>query len=786
MAGTGARMVGAAGGGGSTGTGRIGVGADGRGCRSGSPALSPAGRVRVLRLRDTSAGQGPLVAFWLGFREGRLGEAAATPPGPSPTEAKIIDARIIEEFAKLQRGLRRLSLAHEQHGEQLQGVAARLQDLDQNVMRLALRGAREVAIDEDTWLRCLDRLDRSLRLPGLPEAARESLRDLHETLCSAAGWRAVANLGAAPEGVHLRIAEALTDPGAASYRIRHILEQGYLRPDGSPVRPAVVVVAGPKQDARPEQERQGRVAPKWERRPGILSSRPTHRTTTRGRSIMKRAAYGIDLGTTNSCIARFTGAGALEVIPIDGQPTVPSVVAFDGREWLCGRRAANHAMLEPHNAVRSIKRHMGEEHYRVRLCGEDISPVQVSAKILAYLKEQAQQAIGDVIREVVITVPAWFNEPQRRATVAAGEMAGLTVTRIINEPTAAALAYRADGVGDAGEERWLVYDLGGGTFDCSILAVSGTCKEVLASCGNTFLGGDDFDHRIVLHLVDGIRDRHGIRSVPRIRSPWRVSGTWPSRPRSGSPPRSRPRIHDHFEIGGRHLDLVTALTRGTFNALIEDYLESTLAKARQALEEARITAANIERVLLVGGSTRIPKVQERVAQVLGIEPEAYVDVDLSVALGAAAEAALDAGLSCSQVVVNIAPHALGVAVLGDEDERSDAAKFSLMVGARGLFDEDGPAEGAMDHHPLTFVPIIRKNARLPARFVEEFYTTIDEQEVIEVAVYQGESRNTRDNVHVGAFFVPLPPMPAGSRSRSVSNMTATGSSESRCPRRAAP
>ena len=154
-------------------------------------------------------------------------------------------------------GLRRLSLAHEQHGEQLQGVAARLQDLDQNVMRLALRGAREVTIDEDTWLRCLDRLDRSLRVPGLPEAAGESLRALHEALCSAAGWRAVANLGATPEGVHLRIAEVLPDPGATSYRIRHILEQGYLRPDGGAVRPAVVVVAGPKQDASPEQDVKG-------------------------------------------------------------------------------------------------------------------------------------------------------------------------------------------------------------------------------------------------------------------------------------------------------------------------------------------------------------------------------------------------------------------------------------------------------------------------------------------------------------------------------------------------
>lgn len=472
---------------------------------------------------------------------------------------------------------------------------------------------------------------------------------------------------------------------------------------------------------------------------------------------MKRTAYGIDLGTTNSCIARFTAAGALEVIPIDGGPTVPSVVAFDGREWLCGRRAANHAMLEPHNAVRSIKRHMGEEHYRVRLCGEELSPVQVSAKILAYLKAQAEAAIGEAIREVVITVPAWFNEPQRRATVAAGEMAGLTVTRIINEPTAAALAYRADGARDAAEERWLVYDLGGGTFDCSILAVSGTCKEVLASCGNTFLGGDDFDHRIVLHLVDGIRDRHGIDPSADPLAMARLRHLAEQAKIQLSTEIEAP-IHDHFEIGDRHLDLVTALTRGTFNALIEDYLESTLAKARQALEEARTTAANLKRVLLVGGSTRIPRVQERVAEALGIEPEAYVDVDLSVALGAGAQSALDAGLSFAQVVVDIAPHALGVAALGEEDERSAAAMF-----ARGLFEEDGPAEGASDHHhPLTFVPIIRKNTRLPARFIEEFYTSVDEQEAIEVAVYQGESRNTRDNVHVGAFLVPLPPMAAGS------------------------
>ncbi len=474
---------------------------------------------------------------------------------------------------------------------------------------------------------------------------------------------------------------------------------------------------------------------------------------------MKRAAYGIDLGTTNSCIARYSGAGAPEVIAIDGAPTVPSVVAFDGREWLCGRRAANHAMLEPHNAVRSIKRHMGEEHHRVRLGGEDLSPVQISAKILAYLKNRAEEATGDAIREVVITVPAWFNEPQRRATVAAGEMAGLTVTRIINEPTAAALAYRADGPADgsrdAGEERWLVYDLGGGTFDCSILAVSGTCKEVLASCGNTFLGGDDFDHRIVLHLVDEIRDRHGIDPAADVLAMARLRHL-AEQAKIRLSTEVETSIQDHFEIDGRHFDLDTTLSRASFGALIEDYIESTLAKSRQALEEARTQAADLKRVLLVGGSTRIPRIQERVARTLGIEPEAYVDVDLSVALGAAVQSALDAGLSYAQVVVDIAPHALGVAVRGEEDLRRAAA-----VLAGGLFGEGEP-DADDNPHPLTFAPIIRKNTRLPARFVEEFYTAFDDQKTVEVAVYQGESRNTRDNVHIGAFFVPLRPMPAGS------------------------
>src|SRR5882724_5791786 len=230
-------------------------------------------------------------------------------------------------------------------------------------------------------------------------------------------------------------------------------------------------------------------------------------------SDMKTAAWGIDLGTTNSCIARAT-ATDVTVVHIDEAPTVPSVLAWDGTEFLVGRRAANHAVIAPDQAVRSIKRHMGNADHRVRLGLDDLSPIDVSAKILGYLRTQAQIQTGEVVEEAVITVPAWFNEPQRRATLKAGECAGLKVTRIINEPTAAGLAYTHTAAAVAGAaptgaaERWLVYDLGGGTFDVSILSVAGNYTEVLASCGNTYLGGDDFDHRIVLHWVDRLRDRH--------------------------------------------------------------------------------------------------------------------------------------------------------------------------------------------------------------------------------------------------------------------------------------
>ncbi|MQA90878.1 MAG: Hsp70 family protein [Gemmatimonas sp.] len=475
---------------------------------------------------------------------------------------------------------------------------------------------------------------------------------------------------------------------------------------------------------------------------------------------MKKSAWGIDLGTTNSCIARASASGA-EVVRIDEGLTVPSVLAWNGHELLVGRRAANHAVLAPDQAVRSIKRRMGDAEYRVLLGDTEFSPIDVSARIVGYLKTQAEAVTGERVEEAVITVPAWFNESQRRATVAAGERAGLEVTRIINEPTAAGLAYGHTGASrsiappDGSTERWLVYDLGGGTFDVSILAVAGDYKEVLASSGNTYLGGDDFDHRIVLHWVDHLRDRHNV-DVARDRLAMAQLRHLAEQAKIRLSDEVEVPVSAFIEAEGKRLELGEVLTRAQFAAMIDDYLESTLAKARQALEEARVSAPELSRALLVGGSTRIPRVHERVAQEFGIAPDAYIEVELSVALGAALQSALDHALSAAQIVVDIAPHSLGVAALGPEDEASMQPVLLSALDPEEAEEEEDPIS-----YPKTFVPVIRKNARLPARFVEEFYTVYDGQDGVDVVVLQGESSNTRENTLVGAFHVLIDPKPAG-------------------------
>jgi molecular chaperone DnaK len=362
-------------------------------------------------------------------------------------------------------------------------------------------------------------------------------------------------------------------------------------------------------------------------------------------------------------------------------------------------------------------------------------------------------------------VPAWFNEPQRRATLTAGELAGLKVTRIINEPTAAGLAYghtsaTRDAVAVGSAERWLVYDLGGGTFDVSILSVAGNYKEVLASCGNTYLGGDDFDHRIALHWVDRLRDRYSTDvSQDRIAMAQLRHLAEQIKMRLSS--EVEVRAQAFVESSGQRFELDEVMTRARFAAMIEDYIESTIVKARQALDEAHVEPKNLRRALLVGGSTRIPLVRERVTKEFGIQPDAYVDVDLSVALGAAIQSALDHALSSAQIVVDIAPHSLGIAALGEEDEAQLIRRAEARFDSDDEEEDEHDTEGDSTRYPHTFVPVIRKNSRLPAKFMEEFCTVYDGQDGVEVIVLQGESSNTRENTLVGAFHVQFDPKPAG-------------------------
>lgn len=458
----------------------------------------------------------------------------------------------------------------------------------------------------------------------------------------------------------------------------------------------------------------------------------------------EKAVYGIDLGTTNSCLARFTD-GRYQIVPIDGQATVPSVVAWDGKDIVVGKRALNQARLTPEQAVRSIKRRMGQADYVVALAGRNWTPVEVSSRILGYIKSAAEAQLGEVLRDVVITVPAWFTDPQRRATIKAGELAGLHVSRIVNEPTSAALAYATtDQDRHSKVEHCLVYDLGGGTFDVSVLRIIGDVKEVLASCGNIYLGGDDFDHRLALRLADQLKDSHQIDPTADAAAMAHLRFV-AEEAKIKLSTEVVSKIHEFIHVNGHPYELNLLLDRPTFNALIDDYIEGTIAKAREALEQAQLKPEDLSRLLLVGGSTRIPLVVEKLKAAFALDPEGQIDQDLSVAYGAAVQAALDAGMSCDQVVIDVCPHSLGIAALGEQDFHHG----SLLE---------------RDKHPLTFVPLIRRNTQLPARFVERFFTLQQNQAKIEVAVYQGESCRTRDNVLVGSFMVDLPPnLPEQSR-----------------------
>lgn len=444
-------------------------------------------------------------------------------------------------------------------------------------------------------------------------------------------------------------------------------------------------------------------------------------------------AIGIDLGTTNSEVA-IVENGQVRVLPgEDGDLILPSCVGFsDTGKLLVGREALRQYAAAPERTVKSIKRWMGTDH-KTTLGDKEYLPHEVSAIILRALKQRAETALGETITQAVITVPAYFTDAQRQATKTAGEIAGLEVLQIINEPTAAALTYD---LRSEETERVVVYDLGGGTFDVSVVEITGEVTEVLASHGNNRLGGDDFDKLLQLHLADLFRKQHGV-NVPDD------AGTQARLLRAAEQVKIDLSSHAFASVreaflgskGKTALHLETEVAREDFEKLIGPLLEETLDAIDRALADADLKPEEIDRIILVGGSTRIPLVQQTIEEHLGQAPTDGIQPDLCVALGAALQAGVLVGESVDAILVDVIPHSLGIA----------AAVTTPM--------------GIM---PGFFSVIIPRNSVVPVSRSHVYSTLFDEQDAVEIEVFQGENVRAEENVPLGSFKVEsLPPKPAG-------------------------
>jgi molecular chaperone DnaK len=450
---------------------------------------------------------------------------------------------------------------------------------------------------------------------------------------------------------------------------------------------------------------------------------------------MAEPIVGIDLGTTNSEVA-IVRDGQPFVFPDEGgDPILPSFVGLseDGK-LLVGKPAKNQWVLAPERTIKSIKRQMGQD-VKVTLGDQEYRPQEISAMILKALRDRAARALGQPVNKAVITVPAYFNDSQRQATREAGELAGLEVVRILNEPTAASLTYDPN---QTELQRMLVYDLGGGTFDVSIVQAQEGVVEVLASHGDTHLGGDDFDDLLLKDICDRFQEEHGVDLRANLVSKARVLRAAEAAKRSLS---DNPfaRIEEEFiaEKDGQALHLNMEISREEYEQMIQPLLDRTMDCVQQSLDDAHLTAAQIHKVVLVGGATRTPRVSQMLEQRLGQPAHQEVNPDLCVAMGAAIQAAIIGGANVGSVLVDITPHSLGIACL---DER---------FGFR---------------QPYRFAPIIRRNTPLPASRSEVFFTVVDNQPEVEVRVYQGESDDVRNNHRVGTFRIQgLARVPAGNQ-----------------------
>ena len=434
---------------------------------------------------------------------------------------------------------------------------------------------------------------------------------------------------------------------------------------------------------------------------------------------------GIDLGTTNSCVAVLEGGEPTVIANSEGNRTTPSVVAFKGDEELVGEIAKRQAVTNVDNTVSSIKRKMGTKE-KVEIDGKKYTPEEISAKILMKLKKDAESYLGEEVKEAVITVPAYFNDSQRQATKNAGKIAGLDVKRIINEPTAASLAYGIDKQEDT--STILVYDLGGGTFDVSILDLGDGVFEVKSTNGNVHLGGDDFDQRIMDYLVEEFKKENGVdlsndkMAMQRIK----LDAEKAKKDLSGM---TTTQINIPFiaqnENGPLNLDVT--LTRAKFEELCMDLFESTMEPVRKALKDAKMTAKDIDKVLLVGGSTRIPYIQELVKKELGQEPNKGVNPDECVAIGAAIQGGVLTGEVNDLVLLDVTPLSLGIETLGN-----------------------------------VMTVLIPRNTTIPASKSQVFSTAADNQPAVDIHILQGERPMVDDNKTLGHFqLTGIPPAPRG-------------------------